>query len=166
MQSKEKAAQMSASKNYLNLSANNSTPIDTILGALKKVCKSSKEGSWMALCPGHEDKSPSLSIRELSDGRVLIYCHAGCEPLEVLDALGLRFEDLFPKSFTNSAIAPEKRPFNPLEVLVALQDEVIRVYIIGRDMLEGRHSEESQSRLGLALERINAGIAATGGGHV
>jgi KaiC/GvpD/RAD55 family RecA-like ATPase len=34
---------------------------------------------WLAPCPYHEDKSPSLSIGEGDDGRVLVHCHAGCE---------------------------------------------------------------------------------------
>lgn len=166
MYKKEKATQMQASKNYLNLSTCNFTPINRILGALKKVCKSSKQGSWMALCPAHEDKSPSLSIRELSDGRVLINCLAGCAPLDVLGSIGLGFEDLFPTRLTDTFKKAERRPFNALDILVALRDELIRVLIIGRDMLECRHTETNQKRLLQAIERIDAGIDAAGGSHV
>ena len=35
------------------------------------------QGSYTACCPAHDDKTPSLSITEISDG-VLIHCHAGC----------------------------------------------------------------------------------------
>jgi hypothetical protein len=46
-----------------------------------------KVGSgWSAPCPAHEDHKPSLSINE-NDGRVLVYCHAGCHQREVIDAL-------------------------------------------------------------------------------
>src|SRR5262249_7547368 len=48
---------------------------------------------WMALCPGHADKNPSLSINE-RDGKILIHCHAGCDPTAVLAAKGLTFADL------------------------------------------------------------------------
>ncbi len=41
---------------------------------------------WMAKCPAHDDHNPSLSIRD-ADGKVLLYCHAGCAQLEVIDAL-------------------------------------------------------------------------------
>ena len=34
--------------------------------------------SWSAKCPAHDDKSPSLSVSEGSDGRALVNCHAGC----------------------------------------------------------------------------------------
>jgi CHC2 zinc finger len=44
---------------------------------------------WMARCPAHRDRSPSLSIRE-SDGRLLIHCFAGCTQEDVIVALGGR----------------------------------------------------------------------------
>ena len=56
------------------------------------------EGRWTAKCPAHEDRSPSLSIRETSDCRVLLHCFAGCETQDVLSAVGLTFSDLFPES--------------------------------------------------------------------
>lgn len=46
-----------------------------------------KVGSeWVALCPAHDDRNPSLSIR-VRDGRVLVHCHAGCSQASVLAAL-------------------------------------------------------------------------------
>jgi protein tyrosine phosphatase len=50
----------------------------------------------MAKCPAHQDNSPSLSISEGYDGRVLVHCFAGCTHTAVLAALGLRSSDLFP----------------------------------------------------------------------
>jgi hypothetical protein len=52
--------------------------------------------SWMARCPAHADSSPSLSIREPSDGRrILINCFSGCGVTAVLRASGLQLRDLF-----------------------------------------------------------------------
>jgi hypothetical protein len=34
---------------------------------------------WMARCPAHDDREPSLSIRQGEDGKVLVRCDAGCE---------------------------------------------------------------------------------------
>jgi DNA primase len=45
--------------------------------------------SWMAKCPAHDDRNPSLSIREV-DGKVLLHCHAGCSQFDVIEALGAR----------------------------------------------------------------------------
>jgi putative DNA primase/helicase len=56
---------------------------------------------WIARCPAHEDRNPSLSLKDGEDGRILVHCHAGCEQTAVigaLRALGLwREEKLEPK---------------------------------------------------------------------
>jgi predicted protein tyrosine phosphatase len=52
---------------------------------------------WMACCPAHPDKTASLSIKDLPDGRMLLHCFAGCEPDAVLAAIGLTFADLMPE---------------------------------------------------------------------
>jgi hypothetical protein len=53
-------------------------------------------GRWIARCPAHDDRDPSLSVRELDDGRVLIKCHAGCKAEAVMAAKDLSMSDLFP----------------------------------------------------------------------
>lgn len=42
---------------------------------------------WVARCPAHDDRSPSLGIREGNGGRVLLRCYAGCTFDAVRDAL-------------------------------------------------------------------------------
>lgn len=41
----------------------------------------------MAKCPAHDDRSPSLSIRNSDNDKVLVKCHAGCEQEDVIAAL-------------------------------------------------------------------------------
>lgn len=49
--------------------------------------KARKQGKgWVAKCPAHEDKKPSLSITE-KEGKVLVHCWAGCEQKAVIGAL-------------------------------------------------------------------------------
>jgi putative DNA primase/helicase len=43
--------------------------------------------TWMARCPAHEDRSPSLSIAMGKDGKVLVRCHAGCDQRDLIAAL-------------------------------------------------------------------------------
>jgi hypothetical protein len=46
-----------------------------------------KAGSgWMARCQAHDDREPSLSIRD-ADGTILVRCHAGCDQRHVISAL-------------------------------------------------------------------------------
>jgi len=49
--------------------------------------------SWMARCPAHQDKTPSLSISD-RDGKVLVHCFTGCSQDEVI--AGLRARGLWP----------------------------------------------------------------------
>lgn len=50
---------------------------------------------WMALCPAHNDRRPSLQITQ-GQGGVLLRCWAGCPTEAVLNALNLSWSDLFP----------------------------------------------------------------------
>jgi len=49
---------------------------------------------YTALCPSHEDKNPSLAVSE-KEGKILLYCHAGCSKESIVAALGLEMKDLF-----------------------------------------------------------------------
>ena len=44
-------------------------------------------GGWTARCPAHDDRTPSLSIRDAEDNKVLVRCHAGCDQERVIAAL-------------------------------------------------------------------------------
>jgi hypothetical protein len=70
-------------------------PVKNVLARLRGV-RQIGSGKWKALCPAHDDHSPSLSIRETAEGKVLLCCWAGCPTTEVLVALGLHWRDLFP----------------------------------------------------------------------
>ena len=47
------------------------------------------------MSPAHEDRTPSLSISEGLDGKVLLKCFAGCSPDAITAAIGLETKDLF-----------------------------------------------------------------------
>lgn len=72
------------------------TNVNMILDRLDKL-KANGKNKWTACCPAHNDKSPSLSIKD--DGeRILIHCFAGCSNEDVVAAIGLNFSDLFADS--------------------------------------------------------------------
>ena len=68
--------------------------IAELLTRLDKV--TGKYPKWSARCPAHMDRSPSLGIRQLDDGKILINCLAGCGAVDVMDAIGMSLSDLFP----------------------------------------------------------------------
>jgi putative DNA primase/helicase len=55
--------------------------------------------NYMARCPAHEDKNPSLSIAE-KNGKVLLHCHAGCSSEAVCAPMGMDLADLFTDSIS------------------------------------------------------------------
>lgn len=69
--------------------------IEEFLSYLKNV-KRVRENQYMALCPAHNDKNPSLSIG-LSENKkqILLHCYAGCSADDVLNTVGLKKKDLF-----------------------------------------------------------------------
>lgn len=89
-------------------------PIDEVLSRLDKV-KANGAGKWLACCPAHDDISPSLSIKEAEDGKVLLHCWCGCTARDVAAAVGLELRNLFPGQYqhrrgpSKAAIEHERR---------------------------------------------------------
>jgi len=99
--------------------------------------KRTGQNRWQAQCPAHEDRHPSLSIRELDDGRILIHCFAECDVHSVLSALSLEVDALLPKSaFQHSkGVRP---PFPAIDVLQCIAFEAIVVATAGTAILSGQ----------------------------
>ena len=76
----------------------NSFEIATELGGVKP---NGKDG-WMARCPAHVDRSPSLSIKDADGGRVLVHCFGGCAPDNVITAL--KSKGLWPSNGNGSQV--------------------------------------------------------------
>jgi len=78
--------------------------LDNMLRRLQGVRRNGT--GWMALCPAHEDRNPSLSVDE-KDGRILFFCHAGCSNESVLNAAGIVARELFADAPTSPQIIAE-----------------------------------------------------------
>src|SRR5215469_765127 len=66
---------------------------------------------YMCPCPAHDDRKPSLAVRDGDDGRVLVHCHGPCEQDDVIDAL--KALDLWEGSERMSAPFKPKPPTKP-----------------------------------------------------
>lgn len=73
-------------------------PLQTLLSALERAgCDPRRNGTGhKARCPGHDDRTASLSVTEGDDGRALVHCHAGCDAALVISTLGVAWQDLYP----------------------------------------------------------------------
>ena len=68
---------------------------DQLLARLDGVHRAGRD-RWVARCPAHDDRSPSLSVRLGDKGGMLLHCHAGCAIAEVISAAGLAWRDIEP----------------------------------------------------------------------
>lgn len=131
------------------------TPIENLISRLPWSRRTGKD-RWIARSPTRNDRHPSVTIRELPDGRVLIHDHGGDSVEEILAAIGMGMGDLFPPRL--DAPGPgkphrERWPFNPMDVLTVLDFEVQIVLVFAADILRGDPIEDFE-RLRLAVDRI------------
>ena len=120
--------------------------VETLLRHCEKV-RETGNGKFLATCPAHDDRSPSLSVRECDDGRVLVHCFAGCSTEDVLAAAGLTFADLMPER-CGHRFKPRNH-FNARDALEALDRQTLIVAIIAADFL--RHGEIDDATFDLLL---------------
>ena len=69
-------------------------PIELVLTRLE--VSSERDGQYECRCPAHDDQKASLGVREGDDGKVILYCQAGCDTRDVVNSLGLEMGGLFP----------------------------------------------------------------------
>lgn len=86
----------------------------TNAAAISRALHGHKHSSgYVCRCPvsshgnGRGDRSPSLSIRDGDDGKLLAHCFAGCDPLDILDAL--RNRGLLPRAENSHDFTPRQR---------------------------------------------------------
>ena len=135
---------------------------DTLLSHLDGVRRTGAN-CWLAKCPAHEDRKASLAIRELDDGRILLHDFAGCGPENVLSAVGLTFEALFPERALGDHLPKERRPFPAADVLRAIRFEALVVVCTAAMLARGEAiTEADRERLNTASARIGAALEASG----
>lgn len=140
----------------------NSRGVDNLLSRLDKVRRTGP-GTYLARCSAHEDRGPSLSIRERDDGVILLHCFAGCAVPDILAAVGLDIGALFPERAVDHRVGPGRRPFPAADVLRAVGFEALVVSSSAVTILNGQpFSAADRERLILAASRIQAALTAAG----
>lgn len=131
--------------------------IEDILSKLDKVRRTGAN-NWLACCPAHEDRSPSMTIHAADDGRILVKCHAECSFQEIVGAVGLGWEPWFPPKPKTDFVPAVRRPFPAADVLEALSAELMVVMVTASDMHAKRVvSGRDLTRLVIAYDRIEEG---------
>jgi hypothetical protein len=137
-----------------------STRFQLILDRLEKV-KPTGHGRALARCPAHEDREPSLSLREMDDGRILLHCFSGCHAVDVLSAIGLEWPDVMP--YQGHSLPPCAIPMNVRRAESAkekrrseqIAHEALIVLIAAQDVAKGRaHGDVDMERVRIAQQRL------------
>lgn len=118
---------------------------------------------WIALCPAHADRLPSLSIREGRGGRTLLRCFAGCSAEAIAHALGLKMSDLFVDDRRPDHGYGARPTPRAADIEAALRNECARIMAgeaerVGSEVAElSRHRNEARAiierRFDVSLKR-------------
>lgn len=119
-----------------------------------------RNGSWVARCPAHADRTPSLTVKELGDGRILIHDFGGCGTEAILSVLGLTMGDLFPEPLAHR-LGP-RRAFTASDALRCLASESAVLALSAADLSDGQKVDADRvllatSRIADALELVHGG---------
>lgn len=130
---------------------------DAFVARLEKVKRTGRD-QWIACCPAHQDRSPSMTVKEIDDGRVLVHCFAGCSVESILGAVGMDFDALFPDKPLADQVKPIRRPFPAADVLECLSSETLLVAVAAGNLARGDTlTPTDHERLKLAAARIQEG---------
>ncbi len=131
--------------------------IDVLLSRLDGV-RETGPGKYVARCPAHDDRSPSLAIKDCGDGRILLHDFAGCETEDVLAALGLTFADVMPERIGAEHLhKPAHQRFDARQVLECVSHEVMVACLIA-EKYANVVSGEDKARLTLAASRLHEAL--------
>lgn len=129
------------------------SPAEKLLSRLQRV-KKTGPGRWIASSPTREDRRPSLAIRELDDGRLLVHDFGGDDVGTLMSAVGLDLSDLFPGKAVAFA-KPERRPFSSADVLALVYHEICTAVVICAGVLRsGSVNQVDHDRLLVAARRL------------
>ena len=135
---------------------------DKLLSRLHGV-KANGAGKWVARCPAHDDKRPSLSIRETEDGTILLKCWSGCGGAEIVSAVGLTMSDLFARPLPNRTPMRPGERWIPRDALKSLDMEATLLHIVATDIVAGRPLTPADvERVAVAALRFSAAASAVG----
>lgn len=138
--------------------------VDTLLSRLDRVKPTGKD-RWIARCPAHDDKSPSLAVT-VKDEKVLVHCFGGCSVYDVLSSIGMKVIDLFPDSNPRSDLKSQRMPFSYADVLRCVFFEAQLVSVAANNLSNGVVlTATDKERLQLASQRIRHALEVSGCSH-
>lgn len=87
------------------------------------------KGKYVAICPSHPDRKPSLSIAEGKRGVLMRCMSSGCDTRDVLKAVGLTYKDLFDGEWNPQAMALHRAKVAKRERIEKQEAKNIRYWV-------------------------------------
>lgn len=132
-------------------------PVRNFIERLEGV-KQTASDRWLAKCPSHDDRSPSLSVRDLGD-TFLVKCWAGCGGVEVIEAVGLTAADFYERHGEHTPATDSRyrrKPYLTVRELADVLDlEFWVVLACAQNLIDGSLSDDDVSRLYEARGRVS-----------
>lgn len=136
------------------------SPAETILERLQRV-QHRGQGQWYASCPTsahkHGDRSRGLSVKEVSDGRILLHCFFGCDVGDIVEAVGLSLSSLFPAPDGTYHRQTPQRNAHTLparDALELIRHDTMIVACAAEQLLDGTATDEDVAIVTDAVVRI------------
>jgi len=124
--------------------------INKLIASLQKVSaayKATNGQTVTAICPCHDDHSPSLFITEKNDGTPLIFCHGcGANGVDVAEAVGMNWTEVSGHGLGKTHRKPQKTG-HAHSALVARASSLIRDAFL---TLSATNVADSEERLAMA----------------
>lgn len=112
-------------------------------------------------CPAHGGKSRSAAARVMPDGSIRVKCFAGCETIEILQAVGLTWLDIIPDHLRHNRqhVEPGRPFFDAHAAINAVVIDTNAVRIVANRLIDGIASREDHDILRHAHNRISTTLA-------
>jgi hypothetical protein len=134
------------------LHGGDSMNVQKILDRFNQV-KAAGDGKWTACCPAHDDKTPSLSLKDAGD-RLLLHCFAGCSVHDICTAIDIGVHDLFADEKKAHQIIPgvsRRQLADALETELLILAQCAHMRAAGTEL-----AELDADREALAWQRVDA----------
>ena len=128
---------------------------------LQKV-QSRGRDSWMGCCPAHDDKNPSLKV-DLKGEKILIKCWSGCSTEDILGAVGMDFDDIFPDRPIYQRSSGKQPTLSSADALRIVKYEAMIIWMYGQDLRNKKTpTDEDHQRFTTAITRVKDAMEAAG----
>lgn len=119
--------------------------LENFLSRLDKV-KRVGQSAYIACCPAHADKNPSMTIREVENGMILAHCFAGCSIDQIAGAVSMELYELMPDKAPDETRKARSIPFAPSDVMACCKTDACLLYVVMCDLSKGIELTREQIR--------------------